>query len=276
MLKNEAAVSEDIFALGSRDRIEKYDTHPIQIHSYESIPKDLKIDLYFDFAFVTREFEHRMGTKAYIEANEKIISSSEKILALTKPDYVFLASSGAVYDSIAKNEHSTVYGDLKLEQEKRIRIQCQAQSSQISVCRIFNISGELMSKSDTFALSNFLATAQNERQITLKSQNAVLRRYCSDTELIALVLAMHRDNYETDFDTGGYVIELHDLAKIVKEVVGGDIKLNNSLVNSNLPISSYASKSEKYEALVKKYLNKLPMTLLQQVEVAYQGIKSKD
>jgi UDP-glucuronate decarboxylase len=275
LLKNEAVTSEDIIALGSRERIEKFGTHYIRIHSNETLPKGLNVNLYFDFAFVTREFEHHMGEKAYIKANKNLISSSEKLLTLTKPKYVFLASSGAVYDSLAVNKHSTVYGDLKLEQEERVRKYCENQNSQISVCRIFNISGEFMGKSETFALSNFLKTAHYEKQITLESRNKVLRRYCSDIELIALVLAMQRDNFATDFDSGGHEIELHRLARIVKDVVGGDIKLNNLTIDNKLAVNSYLSKSQKYEELVKRYLNKTPMSLVQQIELAYHGIKPK-
>jgi nucleoside-diphosphate-sugar epimerase len=224
----------------------------------------LRPSIYFDFAFLTKEFEEQLGVKDYAENNRKIISASESLINLLKPRTVFLSSSGAVYDSIEKNQTSSI---------RRI---CRSTSSMLSICRIFNISGEFITKSETFALANFLTTAHYQRQITLQSRNAVIRRYCNDKELIALVFAMHRDNFATDFDSGGYEIELRELAEIVKDIVGKDVTINGEQMDWKLPVNSYVSKSNKYEELINKYFAQLPKSLVGQVEDSYRGIIAKN
>ena len=275
LLNNVGTPPKEIFALGSRERIERFGPHEIQIYTNQSIPKNLKVKIYFDFAFVTREYVNRLGVTKYAEANREIISRSEALLDEMRPGCVFLASSGAVYDSIEKKGSSTIYGALKLEQEERIRIKCKEIDSRLSICRIFNLSGAFITKSETFALANFLTSANESRQITVLAQNEVFRRYCNDEELIALILAMYQDNFAYEFDSGGYLVELRELAKIVKECVGNDVIINTAPINSNLEASTYFSKSQKYEELVKKYFGNLPKPLREQVEDTYQGIISK-
>ena len=236
----------------------------------------MRPSIYFDFAFLTKDFEEQLGVKDYAEKNRKIITASESLIDLLKPRTVLLSSSGAVYDSTEKNQTLSIYGDLKLEQEERIRKICRSASSMLSICRIFNISGEFITKSETFALANFLTSAHNQRQITLQSRNAVIRRYCNDKELIALVFAMHRDNFVTDFDSGGYEIELRELAEIVKDIVGKDVTINGEQIDWKLPVNSYVSKSNKYEELINKYFAQLPKSLVGQVEDSYRGIIAKN
>ena len=276
LLNKVGARPEEILALGSWARVEIFGGHKIQIHTSNTLPEYLQPEIYFDFAFVTREQEQILGSMKYVEVNQKIISISETLLQNLKPKFVFLASSGAVYDSIEKNRFSTIYGNLKLEQEERIRIKCKEVGSALSICRIFNLSGSSITKPETFALADFLTSAQKLRKIVVNAQNEVLRRYCHDEELVALFLAMKEANFVADFDSGGYLVEIRELAQMVKYCVGQDVVINQIPINSKINSSNYFSKSRKYEELVKKYLGKDPKKLKEQIEETYEGIKKKN
>jgi len=264
---------KNILLIGSRERKEIFQHFEFKIQTFKTIPKDFYTDYYFDYSFVTKEIEQTIGHAEYLSINRSIIKSSEDFILKHSPRSIFLSSSGAIYTDKKSTKIHSCYKQLKLEQEERIGIASQLRGSSLSTCRIFNLSGRFISKVNTFALSNFISSALLSQRITVVSDFPVYRRYCNDKELVELVLSLMSRNQTVTFDSGGYKIELRDLAILVREAIGRKIELQFPAVNNSLSASNYFSKSQKYEQLLSGNLGRRPMSLLNQVEETVKGMK---
>ncbi len=204
--------------------------------------------------------------------NQKIISSSEDFILKYAPKSIFLASSGAAYEKgIKQNEH-TCYGKLKVEQEERVALASKIGESVLTVCRIFNLSGRHISKSSTFALANFFSSAKQNLRIEINSCFPVFRRYCLDEEIVELALNLMSQGESHAFDSGGYKVELRDLAILVAELVGKEIQLEFPEIDHSIPASNYFSTSNKYEELLEKNLGRKPASIAIQLKETYEGM----
>lgn len=261
-----------IYCIGSTERLAKINNIEFKIHTFDTLPDLKNIECYYDYAFLTKEFENILFPSDFIERNINIINKSENLINNLKPKYIFLSSSGAVYDSINLTSNRSMYGDLKLRQEESYKSLVFEIGSKLSICRIFNISSEYLEKSNTYALTNFLTTSHFEKIININSRKSIIRRYCSSRELVELVTTMAKKNFSCDFDSGGYEIELRDLAVLTAKIVGNGTSVENSELDLIQPPDIYKSGSYLYEELLNKFFNKKPMSLALQIQAMYGGM----
>jgi UDP-glucuronate decarboxylase len=264
--------TNELIALASQKRDFNVEGIPISLLTHQEVGELRDVEIYFDYAFLTKEHEKKFSVGEYENYNRNLISESEKIIRKVKPRYIFLASSGAVYENINKSKDSSLYGAMKLEQEDRIQTIAQEVGAQISVCRVFNLSGSFIGKLETFALSNFLSSAHLNQKIEVNSRILTTRRYCDTEELIELIVTMQKKGISKNFDSGGYEIELRDLANLVADIVKKNVKVFSSAIENKNLKNSYYSQSDAYEELLKKYLGREPLSLTKQVERTYQGM----
>lgn len=229
-------------------------------------------EIYFDYAFLTREKEIGLGLNSYILLNRRIIEKSQNLILRMRPRNVFLSSSGAIYGRSGKTNEVDSYGRLKIEQEVAITSAAKIVDANLITCRIFNVSGQYMGKPETFALTNFIDSAKSKEEITLYSDTLVFRRYCSDSDLIELILEMAKHELTDTFDSGGEVIELRNLAEIVRLTINPNTVIRSTPIKTGMPENVYLSKSERYEELVRKYLNREPKSLIEQIEEIIKGL----
>ena len=266
--------NSEVIALASKKRDFKIKEIPISLHTHDEVDELTDVEIYFDYAFLTKEHEKKFSSRDYKNYNRNLILESEKIIRKVRPKYIFLASSGAVYENLNESKNSSLYGALKLEQEDRIQAMAQEVDAQVSVCRIFNLSGSFIGKLETFALSNFLSSAHVNQKIEVHSRVLTTRRYCDTEELIELIVTMQKEEISQNFDSGGYEIELRDLANLVAAVVKKDVEVISNEIENKNGKNSYYSQSCAYEELLKKYLGREPLSLTKQVEKTYQGMFS--
>jgi nucleoside-diphosphate-sugar epimerase len=262
----------EIYCIGSSERFESICNFKFKIYTFESLPKLRNIECYYDYAFLTKDIENLLLPSEYVRANTNIINKSENFIGSLKPKYIFLSSSGAIYDTVNSTPKRSLYGDLKLQQEERYKSLVTEIGSKLSICRIFNISGKYLEKVNTYALTNFLTTSYFDKTIKIDSQMPVIRRYCSSRELVELVTTMAESNFSCDFDSGGYEVELKDLAILVAKIVNNDTRIERNIMDLSLSANIYKSNNDLYEQLLIRFLNKKPMSLQQQIKAMYVGM----
>lgn len=231
-------------------------------------------DIYFDFAFLTREKIKTIGPEKYIEVNKNIISNSVRLIKLKQPKSVILASSGAVYglgnNDLRGNNH--IYSDLKLMQEEKISEVCSDNGIKLIITRIFNLSGNGISKIDTFAIAEMISCAFRNQKLQIKSNYLVHRRYCDISQLLNLLLDLNRNSFTGVIDSGGIKIELRELVRTIIEELGSNSEIDFPIIDKNSTPDEYYSKSNLFEDLLLKYSNKKPLSIKEQIKITKNSL----
>ena len=232
-----------------------------------SVDYDKKIDHFFDYAFLTREKIDSLGSKQYIETNLSLINQSAEIVKKLGPKTVVLASSGAIYNSskFAHTKNYQLYSELKTFQEQQITDSCKQAGSKLIVVRIFNLSGEGINKSKVYAFQEFVEKAIRNKDIIINSNFHVLRRYCDIGQLLDLLLEQSFQGINISFDSGGQLIELRDLAGIIKKTLNSNSSIISKPIDSYSTQDNYYSQSDQYESLTREFLNQDSLSIESQV-----------
>jgi nucleoside-diphosphate-sugar epimerase len=232
-----------------------------------SINYDKKIDYFFDYAFVTREKIDSLGFKQYIETNLSLISQSAEIVKKLEPKTVVLASSGAIYNSskFAHTKNYQLYSELKTFQEKQITDSCKQSGSKLIVVRIFNLSGEGMNKSKVYAFQEIIEKAIKNEEIVINSNFHVFRRYCDIGQLLDLLLEQSFQGINISFDSGGQLIELRELASIIKKTLNSSSLIVSTPIHDYSNHDKYYSQSDQFESLIREFLNQDSLSIESQV-----------
>jgi len=231
-------------------------------------------DIYFDFAFLTREKINVLGPKEYIAVNKNIISNSVKLIKMKQPKTVILASSGAVY-GLGNNDlkgNNYIYSDLKLMQEEKIGEACSGTSTNLIITRIFNLSGNGISKINTFAIAEMVSRAFKNQKLQIKSKYLVHRRYCDISQFLNLLLDLSRNNFIGVIDSGGIKIELRELVQTIIEELGSSSEIDFPVIDKNSTPDEYYSKSNLFENLLLKYLNEKPLSIKEQINITKNSL----
>lgn len=225
------------------------------------------INNYYDFAFLPRHKIDLIGLKKYREVNEKIVMDSVNSINVLRPKNVVLASSGAIYKTgkISESSVNSLYSDLKIFQEEKIQEVCSKINSNLITIRIFNLSGNGMPKDYTFALSQIINEALNNRKIYIKSNFRVNRSYCDVTQLLRVLILASNSGYTGNLDSSGIKIEIRALAeKVVSELKSLSEIHSPNVISEALP-DNYFSESKKYDSLLKEYLGEKTLSIKEQI-----------
>jgi nucleoside-diphosphate-sugar epimerase len=140
------------------------------------------------------------------------------------------------------------YAAQKRIYESKISEIAGALDCDISVARVWSVTGSYCTKPDTFAFTDLIAQAKSGL-IEIKSKHLVYRRFCAVEDVIALALMPLGPGSQTVFDTGGDLIDLGALAQMMVEVVNPTAKIHIQL-DSGLPSDDYHSDNKDWDSLV--------------------------
>jgi nucleoside-diphosphate-sugar epimerase len=227
----------------------------------------IETDIYFDFAFLTREKILTLGKDRYVEMNKSIINNSIDLIKRKHPKTVILASSGAVYGQGFNNfkDDNKLYSELKLMQEEKIGAACSDIGVNLIISRIFNLSGNGINKINTFVIADFISRAFQNQKVQIKSNYLVYRRYCDISQLLNLLLKLHEINFTGIIDSGGIKIELRDLARTIIKQLRSNSEIDFSDIGKDSSPDEYFSKSNLYDELLVKCLNEKPLLISEQI-----------
>jgi nucleoside-diphosphate-sugar epimerase len=244
-----------------------YNKYIQTITPVSSVP-DKKIDYFFDYAFQTREKIKSLGEKQYIDINFNLIKHSVELVKKLCPRTVILASSGAIYNSskYAQTKNFRLYSELKA---------CIQAGSNLIIVRIFNLSGKGINKSKVYAFQEIVEKAIQNKDIVIKSNLQVFRRYCDISQLLDLLFQLTLNEENICFDSGGELIEIHRLAELVKSSLNSNSSIIAEPIDYLLTPDNYYSSSNEYELLLKKLLNQDSLSIDSQVIKTAQNLISK-
>jgi len=239
----------------------------IKTRSFSTMHKKLSPELYFDFAFIGKSKIGFLGKSEYIKKNHEIIKSSANLISELRPKSVILTSSGAVYhaDQVDNMGNEIVYSRLKIEQEKIITDACHNSGSNLTIVRVFNLSGSGIYSRREYALSEFIENALSNKTIVIASDFRVYRRYCDIEQLIKLLIKLGLNKSNKIFDSGGLKIELRELAERIKLITDSKSEILSKEIDINKLDDLYFSNSTEYESLVLHNLNETPNNLGRQL-----------
>ena len=242
----------ELLATGSKDQQIEIDgkSQAVQAQSLDVISA-FKPTVVIDTAFVTRERLPILGHKAYVETNQKLIDQSLAISALPSVRKYIGFSSGATrhlagHTSFSLEENP--YAAQKRIYESRISEIAANHQSDISVARVWSVTGSHCTKPQTFAFTDLIAQAKLGL-IEIKAKHLVYRRYCALEDVLALAMLPSAPGGNPIFNTGGDLIELGDLAKIVVGLVNPNAEILRQ-IDPQLTPDDYHSDSKEWGELV--------------------------
>jgi hypothetical protein len=118
----------------------------------------------------------------------------------------------------------------------------------ISVARVWSVTGSYCTKPDSFAFTDLIAQAKLGL-VEVKAKRPVYRRYCAIEDVLALAMLSNELRSHSIFSTGGELIELGDLAKKVVELVNPNAEVRRQ-IDSALASDDYYSDSKDWGELL--------------------------
>jgi nucleoside-diphosphate-sugar epimerase len=242
----------DPLATGSKDQQIDIDGQSQSVHAQSlEIIAAFEPTVVIDTAFVTRERLPDLGHKAYVETNQRIIDHSLAIAALPSVRKYIGFSSGATMHLAGHTSFSVEenpYAAQKRVYEGKIAEIAGGLQCDVSVARVWAVTGSYCTKPDTFAFTNLIAQAKLGL-IKIMANHLVYRRYCAVEDVLAIAMLPKKPADISIFNTGGDLIEIGELAKKVIEHVNPDAEIWRQF-DTGLPSDSYHSDGEEWNDLV--------------------------
>jgi nucleoside-diphosphate-sugar epimerase len=276
IIKTRYCPIDQVILISSQTKNIEISNKVIKTKTWDNLALNSPVLWYFDFAFQTQEKISAIGEEKYIKENEEIIENSVHFIKIYKPKSIFLASSGAVYGknySLDPKPLST-YGQLKLNQESKISKIAADENLNLLISRVFNLSGSNINKFQTFAISQLIESAIDQKSIKVLADHQVFRRYADVNQLVRLILKLLDSKINGVFDSGGPLIELQELALEIKNIVDPLATLEFTPINEKKPTDDYYSRSNQYEDLLKQYLGEVPIKIEEQILNTFDYMKS--
>jgi nucleoside-diphosphate-sugar epimerase len=221
--------------------------------------------LVVNFAFLTRDRERGMGTRAYTEANETLTQTLLEVVALPSINRAITISSGA-----ARTEPQSAYGRLKEAEELSLKAMARDDKT-IVIGRAYSLSGPFVQRPADYAFSNLIQQAPTG-EIRIEANTPVLRRYVSVRDFLMVLLAEGSPGDTAIIESGGELVEIGDLARRVVSVLGFPARIQRASLR-HLEPSAYASNGESWMKACQR-TGLQPESLEDQIRATARGLIS--
>jgi nucleoside-diphosphate-sugar epimerase len=194
-----------------------------------------------------------MDFESYVRENKKLIMDAGSVARLPSVEKFVGFSSGAAVHLAGQKDFSlenNPYGALKKEYEETLDTASKEARADISIARVWSVSGSQVTKPDLFALSNLIMQAKTGH-IEVRAPQKVFRRYAAIEDVIAVALSDSGLNGAQIFDTGGELIEIGELANLVKALVNPEAKIQRTQQIEGI-VDDYHSDGESWKRLVEE------------------------
>lgn len=244
------------------------------IEDFNRFKPESEIEGFVHLAFLTREKVSQLPLADYEATNRKIINRAVEIIKVSKPKWVAIVSSGAVFSkksgfSILESEFETnPYGYLKLEEERAITQIAREIGANLAIGRLWGASGPDLPPSSKYAISDFITSALQTGNISIKSDNPVFRKYCDASEFMNVLISAAMTKEYQLFNSGGETVELGELADEIASQIGNCTIARN--YQPHLFTDDYYPKDNTYESLAKSQ-GKSILSLKNQVSRTISG-----
>lgn len=198
-------------------------------------------DYYLNFAFLTQDKLKIIKEKDYVNKIDEIIKISENVLEKNNISNSLLISSGAVYWKNTPKEN--LYTLKKIEQEDSFI----KNNKNFIIGRLFGVLGSQYDLDSPYALTSFIKSAKEKKQIKIESKFKVLRSYLYFENFLDLFF---KDSfYNQTLDLWDEMFDIYELAKIISEIYDAELVVDTDYFNSE-KVDEYISSNYEYQ---KKY-----------------------
>jgi nucleoside-diphosphate-sugar epimerase len=215
-------------------------------------------------AFLTKEKAAQMSADEYWSTNRTLI---ERFSFASRQDSCHSAISLSSGSVVSDPDHP--YSQLKVLEEEVSRGLVSEDRGSVTI-RVFSVSGPYVQRIHDYAFSDLLAQGlAGNSPIRVRTQSAVWRRYVDVGDVLTVALGLAKPGQFRRIDSGGPLVELHDLARLMGDELGTDV--DNPFPNSG-PASVYASDNYSWEEACRE-LGFTPADLVTQIRRTTQGCR---
>ncbi len=177
--------------------------------------------IFFNAAFLRREFLQQMSVLEYRNKNEEIANFAKKAIKKKNILSFINLSSGAARDLDHHHEIGTVdeYSKMKKHLESAYSEICRESQTSFVNCRIFNLTGAYLNEYKNLALSSFINQIRAENRIEVKSP-AAKRTYVDSISLAGTLLSVASYRKNAFLDSGGTLVTMLEMAESVASALG--------------------------------------------------------
>jgi nucleoside-diphosphate-sugar epimerase len=226
---------------------------------------DSKTDILVNLAFKTRDYISILGEEEYTKINLEILKSSVNLAKHLKPKSIVIVSSGVVarnLDSQGKLDN-TQYTKLKYLEEETFTKIANDIGANLVILRMWGGSGRDLISPFKYAIGDLIKQALTSNKIIVSSGQLTYRRYSDASQQLEIAIRCAISGKNLVFDSGGQIIEMGDLANLIKSTLKPNLEIFRKL-DTNLPADKYYSESNQFESFAKEYGIEL-FTLEQQI-----------
>jgi nucleoside-diphosphate-sugar epimerase len=242
----------DVLATGSKDQQITIDSQNQLVHTQSlEIISAFEPTVVIDTAFLTRERLAVLGHDVYVETNQKLIDQSLAIAAMPSVRKYIGFSSGATQHLAGQASFllkENPYAAQKRIYESRIEDIASSLESDLSVARVWSVTGSYCTKPDSFAFTDLITQAKSGL-IEVKAKHLVYRRYCAVEDVLAVAINPGKPGINPVFNTGGDLIELGKLAELIVELINPNTEIHRQ-VDPVLPSDNYHSDDKDWSELL--------------------------
>jgi nucleoside-diphosphate-sugar epimerase len=271
---------KEIVGIGSQKNIEKIGSNSFEVKTWEDFTAGIKdVKLFLHFGFLTRDKVAKLPFEEYLSKNREITNQALSFIRNNSPKAVINVSSGAVFDAptfteLTNDIKHNPYGFLKLEEEKRLQEICKEKNIGIVINRLWGLSGSDVKNRSPYALYEFIKKAQENEAIKIQSKNLVFRRYVNDRQLMRLLLKLGFASESHLFDSGGPLIEVEDLARLVVRTLSSKSNISKRDIDPQVVKDEYFSKNSKFEEIFALNMSESLLSLEEQIILSASGAKN--
>jgi nucleoside-diphosphate-sugar epimerase len=259
--------AQNALLIGQSERHIKINGSPIFIREWsEGFLEEFGPDLVLDFAFLTKDKILPLGLEEFSRQNAMLSERLVSIASFPSVKKIVTVSSGAAIhkNAIQSEWDSDSYGSQKARNEDVLRELAITAGKEVTVARAWSVSGGHLQAPEKYAFSDFINRALREGRIQVTAPHRVFRRYCAVEEFLAVALLAPTEKRHTEFDSGGALVELEDLAKLIAAEIGG-VSLEFAYPDRTGPVpDDYFSDGEDWDRLCKEF-GLTPLDIVSQI-----------
>jgi nucleoside-diphosphate-sugar epimerase len=198
--------------------------------------KSFKPTIVIDCAFLTPDRLDTLNIEEYVSTNMTLITNFITACEVeTVCSAISISSGASIIDSDQSSQINpkAIYGELKkISEDKLVELSLQKTIKTV-IARVWSVSGVFVIDPEKYAFSNLISQARNGRA-TLKTGHSVWRRYCSAADFLTIALILSAQKGHHVLESGGELIELHELADRIQNQINPELASNKSIPSAEL------------------------------------------
>jgi nucleoside-diphosphate-sugar epimerase len=269
-----APFSNDVLPIASRARTLETAQGHLEVYAWDFARiVEFQPTLILDSAFLTRGLLGSIPAEEFIHQNQLL---SDRLLAATgisSVKRVISVSSGAAIYPAGVEQQPVIenpYGVLKLNLERRLLRQAEESGFNVVIPRAWSVSGPEVQSPKSYAFSDLILQARTG-QVRISAQNNVWRRYTAADDLLSVAFALSSAGSRI-FSSGGELVEIGQLARLVVSEVGGASILKERILRGGQGDSDdYHSDGTEWQSVCDE-LQFSPKNLTEQISATNFGL----